>query len=613
MNSLSRLTVLWTLGCLTLAGLLVWVYSAPVFMQDEVSALSRMGFDSFSALIEGGVKTDYHPAFVQVFLYYWTTLFGTSVFAVKLPSFLCGLGTVLLSYSIAKRIYAPASGLLVIVFMAFSQYYVMYFGLARPYAYGAFFIALQLYALIRWRQQPEQRVSMIALFILASVLAAWTHYFSLATAGLIGIWGFFWLASEERLKYLGACLGALILFSPHLSVMIYHFSKEGIGGESGWLNAPEPDFWWDYLRYLGQYTFMGIAILIGSLLVGISRWRSYSRDQRHVFGLGLGLMTVLMLLAYSYSVLRSPVFQFSILIFGSIPFLIAVFSGWSKSSKSITFAMLSVTLLSCLYGLFVEREHPDTIGYQPFDDLAQGVQAFNQTDVKPIVLSNMNPSFMQVYGDAMALEYDYVQVADQSLEELRQILSSAGGVGIGQVNVPRTFAYMAMDQGYGALYQRPTYELWSTIEPQGSSSAEVPILDTLLTLPYVFASGAQYSPEAVFSLEGIEGYPHLNILLTQSLDEDTAQSLLVGVVKAGEKDLRWQGSKDEMETIADDKGSRISYLAIELAPFIDLETESEISLQTYRWNPNGVPLNSGPIRLRIFKDTPTRYGLYQPF
>ena len=54
------------------------------FTHDEFSALSRTNFNSFSELIDQGVKVDGHPAGIQVFLYYWTKLAGKSEVWVKL-------------------------------------------------------------------------------------------------------------------------------------------------------------------------------------------------------------------------------------------------------------------------------------------------------------------------------------------------------------------------------------------------------------------------------------------------------------------------------------------------------------------------------------------------
>src|SRR6188508_3736379 len=58
---------------------------------DELSALARLQFDSVSEVIQQGVYVDFHPAGVQLFLYFWTKIFGFSEFAVRFPFALMGV------------------------------------------------------------------------------------------------------------------------------------------------------------------------------------------------------------------------------------------------------------------------------------------------------------------------------------------------------------------------------------------------------------------------------------------------------------------------------------------------------------------------------------------
>ncbi|HEX7414754.1 MAG TPA: hypothetical protein VF411_11990, partial [Bacteroidia bacterium] len=60
------------------------------FSFDELSALDRTRFDYFSDLINKGIKIDAHPALIQVFLYYWIKIGGSSEVWVKLPFLVCG-------------------------------------------------------------------------------------------------------------------------------------------------------------------------------------------------------------------------------------------------------------------------------------------------------------------------------------------------------------------------------------------------------------------------------------------------------------------------------------------------------------------------------------------
>jgi hypothetical protein len=52
---------------------------------DEVSALLRLQFSSFGAMIDGGVRPDGHPAFTQVLLWFWTKGFGDSTGVIRIP------------------------------------------------------------------------------------------------------------------------------------------------------------------------------------------------------------------------------------------------------------------------------------------------------------------------------------------------------------------------------------------------------------------------------------------------------------------------------------------------------------------------------------------------
>jgi 4-amino-4-deoxy-L-arabinose transferase-like glycosyltransferase len=90
---------------ITLAAAFLRFYKLGSFSlsNDELSALNRLQFSNFHDLITQGVVPDFHPALVQVFLYYWTKLFGLSPFVVRLPFILLGIASVPLAFMLAKR------------------------------------------------------------------------------------------------------------------------------------------------------------------------------------------------------------------------------------------------------------------------------------------------------------------------------------------------------------------------------------------------------------------------------------------------------------------------------------------------------------------------------
>ena len=115
-------------------------YAGWSLSNDELSALSRLQFDSFSEMIEKGVMLgDFHPAGVQVFLWFWVKVFGNSVVAVRLPFVIFGIVSVYLVFLIGKRWFSPAAGLFAVSAMAFLQFPILFSQLARPYSPGLLF------------------------------------------------------------------------------------------------------------------------------------------------------------------------------------------------------------------------------------------------------------------------------------------------------------------------------------------------------------------------------------------------------------------------------------------------------------------------------------------
>ena len=117
-------------------------YGEIPFTHDEFSALSRLNFDNFNDLIEKGVKIDAHPAGVHVFMYYWTTFFGSAEWVVKLPFTVIGTLSIFLIYLIGKNWFNETVGLISASFITSIQFTVIYSQIARPYISGLFFSLL---------------------------------------------------------------------------------------------------------------------------------------------------------------------------------------------------------------------------------------------------------------------------------------------------------------------------------------------------------------------------------------------------------------------------------------------------------------------------------------
>ena len=168
------------------------------FTWDELSAWNRLHFDSFAQLIEKGVKPDGHPAGIQVFLYYWTLLFGDREWIVKLPFNLMGLASIYLIYRVGTIWWSKSSGLLVAAFMSSLQFFVLYSPIARPYISGLFFTLLMVLYWSKYFWQ-QAKTKYLTGFVIFAVLSAYNHHFSLLFAAIVGLSGLF-LVTKSQLK-----------------------------------------------------------------------------------------------------------------------------------------------------------------------------------------------------------------------------------------------------------------------------------------------------------------------------------------------------------------------------------------------------------------------------
>nr|MDA3866645.1 glycosyltransferase family 39 protein [Salinivirgaceae bacterium] len=237
------------------------------FTHDEFSALFRLNFDSFSELIEKGVKVDGHPAGIQVFLYYWTTLFGSQEWIVKLPFTLMGIISVFLVYVVGRKWFNETVGLISAAYVASIQFTVMYSQIARPYISGIFFSLLMVNFLTNLILNPERNFNKnLALFTVSMSLCTYNHHFSLLFAAIVGITGVFLIQKKYLKKYLLAGFVVFVLYIPHLKIFFYQLS---MGGVEGWLSKPKNDFLIQFIYYIFNYSPYVIALALSIVLYGL--------------------------------------------------------------------------------------------------------------------------------------------------------------------------------------------------------------------------------------------------------------------------------------------------------------------------------------------------------
>jgi len=407
---------------LVAAILRLWKLGQVPFMHDEFSAFTRLHYDSFLDLIRNGVAPDAHPAGVQVFLYYWTQIFGWNAFWVKLPFVLMGIGSVYLIYIIGRQWFNRMVGLLSAAFFAVSEFTIFYSQLARPYSAGLFFVLLQVYFWNRVLFDTKKPTTWLWVgFALSSWLAAMMHAFSIAQAGLVFLTGLFFVTKERRKGYWLSGLAALALFSPNLPIFYRQLFLNG--GVGGWLSAPKSTFLIDFLKYTMNYDYLfifvtGIIIILPFIL---GKWEKGKAPMRWVGG---AWFVIIFGLAFVYSLVREPIIQFSTMLF-CYPFLVIVLFSFHKSrtmspwQKAITVAAL---LFVGVVSLINTRDYYHNMYHQGYDGIAANMEVDNASYGNQIHFATVTGirEAAEYYQEPLGIENRSVFDRDNTLADVHQ-------------------------------------------------------------------------------------------------------------------------------------------------------------------------------------------------
>ena len=322
-----------------------WSYS-----HDELGAFVRLNYNSFSELYSHGVGNDTHPAFTQVFLFFWTKCFGYSEFAVRLPFVIAGILSVPLIYLIAKKWFGITTACFSSLCFAIIAYPILYSQLARPYSFGLFFSLLAVWCWINLLIGDNKKMFLKSIcYGVATALCMLTHYFSFFFAIIVAATGIFFLKKETWKPYLLSGLVALVLFSPHIPMSLKQFSMGGVGE---WLAKPEGDYLWKYILYaFNESSFLVVLIALVSL-TGVLLYHNYLSINKFQ-AVSVIWFALPFLAGYYYSVNVNPVLQYSTLLF-SFPFLlICLFSffreNYPKTNQVLLFSFGIVLLYSTVF------------------------------------------------------------------------------------------------------------------------------------------------------------------------------------------------------------------------------------------------------------------------
>ncbi|MCF8276097.1 MAG: glycosyltransferase family 39 protein [Flavobacteriales bacterium] len=388
---------------------------------DELSALARLNFDSFSDLIMNGVRIDGHPAAAQVLLWYVTKWFGNGVFVVRLPFVLAGILSVYFMFRLAKEWVSTSAGLLSAAAFATLEFPILYSRIARPYALGMLFALMAATFWIRIVKKNQKSSDFVWLAI-SLALCAYSHYFAALVAAILAFSGIFLINGKNLKLYLLTLIAALLLYVPYIPIFLHQL---GLGGVGQWLGPPENDWLWKHLYYVFNESFIVLSSLLLIGFLGFFVFKPKISFVNHALPLFLFLAPFLVGFFYSRNV--NPVLQNSTLLF-SFPFLLVfIFSGWNDGKEKFTYATTGILLCVTLLSTSVEKRFYQTNHFGVFKELATHIVEWNrQVENGALLIGDFNfPFYIDYYTQKPELFALYRTTDETGMAELKSMVDTS--------------------------------------------------------------------------------------------------------------------------------------------------------------------------------------------
>ena len=603
------------------------------YMHDELSALVRTDFDNLHDLINFGVKyRDTHPALIQVFLYYWTGIFGYSEWIVKLPFILSGIGSVYLAYKIGLRWSNKTAALIVASIIACSEYTILFSQIIRPYSSGLFFTLLLVYHWSELVFYKNFRLKHQFYVVLAIILCSYNHHFSLLTCALIGLIGVFFVGKKHLVRYLFLCTIAVLAYLPHLNIFL---KQLGDGGVGEWLGKPESDFLFHFLFYVCHFSISIIVLLSGIWLYSRAYGKKTLKQRKPLYFSGI-LFFLVYFIAYFYSIYGSAVLQYSVLIF-VFPFLLLFIFGWVKEQSEIVNTVFVGCICIGLISTLIFGRKYYSIFYVPiFKQFVTDAQDANKENPKTLTILFTDEPKTRFYQKRQNLNipesYLFINTPTFTEKQLTRLLDDNfdkfDRVYLGSTSLmPATYRAIVLSKYPHIVWQRNYFSASTLLAAKGTPSekalADLSKNHELFNgydpnkwydRSYHFNLDEEWGPGYSKPLSELVRKPSdlVDVIVKLKLSDLDQNPLLVLTAQAGDSVIQFKAS-DVKSSVLNRSDSTVTL--IQSMKFIDLKYKhfDKPFLSTYIWNRDRKPLQILSFQVIYRKDNPIVYALNEVF
>lgn len=331
-------------------------------------------------------SNDVHPI-----LYYWILhliyiIFGSNIYLYRIASMIPIAILGILGYTHIKKDFGEKEGILFSFFTFFLPIASVYSSEIRMYTWGMLFVTIMaIYAYRIYKKSSTKNWIIFAIFSLAS---AYTHYYALATAGIINLLLFIYLLknaikqksyTKELKSFTISAIVQIILYIPWL----YSLLNQITGVSKGyWISAPSAKlllqiFCFQFtgnldIMFVPQWTSvaLGIILLIYCIYCAIA-----NKGEKTAGRLAIGVYLIVFVAMYIIS-LKTPILyaRYFLNLTGLFIFFMAFFIAKDKN-KLLTIIICLITLaVAILVNLNVSKMNYAENNKVPLEYVKQDLQ-----------------------------------------------------------------------------------------------------------------------------------------------------------------------------------------------------------------------------------------------
>lgn len=600
------------------------------YTNDELSAINRLRFNVFDGLIETGVKTgDMHPAGVQVFEKIWSSVFGTSEMALRLPFVIFGVISVYLIFLIGKNWFNRQAGIIAAILLSFLYFPIVQSELARPYSPGLMIALITAWLYFKVLFSENKKI-LHAIFLGVSFAAGmYTHYFLFLFLVWMGFTGLFFLKKDNYKLYLLAATIAILLFLPHIQITLYHLSTGGLG----WLGKPDNTFLFDFIFYAFNESVWIISMLFLFLLLSYFFQKENFSLNKKYYLIAVIWFFGIYFIGHLVSMYSTPVLKYPVMLF-AFPFLLLIISANISRIKNSNFLVIPMALTLLVSTFFEKKLFGDH--HNGFKETAslilQWQNEYGEENIYSVYNVN-NVEYLNFYAQKsdqkIEIEWPVIEFSDAPLirKELSQRQENFCIVGYSEkLTLPQVFeialefypvivdfrnydnasVFLLSKNGNSKIDEQKKligeFQFDASDENKWTLKKDLIRTDNSGQKIYVLSGEEIYGPDFKIKKSNLNSDENFYLFVEVSAQCDSLSQLTVAVTAERNNEplyhhdeIWWLGYdlEEMLLSTADQNKIGSSYFAFEVPDFIKGNDDLKISL----WNRNGKPINIFSFRI----------------